>query len=54
MNDVKKMIYQIIPPCGSCPYKLGIITTVVNPCPQCKLSGYKSFEQYKKQISKRG
>lgn len=32
-------------PCSRCPYKLGIIKTLVNPCPQCKASGYKYFEE---------
>lgn len=27
-------------PCAVCPYKLGIIKTVVNPCPQCRIKGY--------------
>lgn len=35
-------------PCPKCPYKLGIVKTLVNPCPQCKLNGYRSFEQFQK------
>lgn len=31
-------------PCSKCPYKLGQVHTPVNPCPQCKLNGYQSFE----------
>lgn len=23
-------------PCVKCPYKLGLVHTVVNPCPQCR------------------
>ena len=35
---------KLIPPCAKCPYKLGQIKTLVNPCPQCKKNGYGSFE----------
>lgn len=42
--------HKINPPCLECPYKLGIIKTVVNPCPKCKLNGYWTFEQFRKQI----
>lgn len=33
-------------PCHRCPYKLGFIQTFTNPCPQCKLQGYKMFEVF--------
>lgn len=39
------------PPCQECPYKLGIIKTVANPCPKCMLNGYQTFEQFRKQLS---
>ena len=35
-----------VPPCSECPYKLGLIQTVKNPCPQCELEGYKTFERF--------
>lgn len=35
-----------VPPCSECPYKLGLIRTVKNPCPQCEIEGYKSFERF--------
>lgn len=41
---------NIIPPCPQCPYKLGLIQTLKNPCPQCKLEGYKSYDIFKGQI----
>jgi hypothetical protein len=31
-------------PCLKCPYKQGKIHTLVNPCPQCRLNGYKTYE----------
>lgn len=37
------------PPCHECPYKLGLVETVANPCPQCMLNDYKSFETFKNQ-----
>lgn len=37
-----------IPPCQECPYKLGLVQTFTNPCPQCELEGYKMFELYRK------
>ena len=43
-------------PCSKCPYTLGQIRTVTNPCPQCKANGYQSFERFKMEQSgnKRG
>ncbi len=34
------------PPCSKCPYKLGTVQTLVNPCPTCKLNNYQMFEQF--------
>ncbi len=42
------MSKRIIPPCAKCPYKLGQVTTPVNPCTACKLNGYDAYEQMKK------
>ena len=36
--------------CEKCPYKLGLIKTLVNPCPQCQLNNYRTFDEFKKQI----
>lgn len=33
-------------PCAKCPYTLGLIRTLTNPCPQCKQSGYESYERF--------
>jgi hypothetical protein len=40
--------YRIRPPCAKCPYKLGQVYTLTNPCPNCKSNGYRAFEQFKK------
>ena len=37
-------------PCEKCPYKLGLIKTLVNPCPQCQLNNYRTYGELKKQI----
>lgn len=36
-------------PCAECPYKLGQVHTVANPCPECELNGYQSYEWFRKQ-----
>lgn len=45
---LKKLIYRINPPCAKCPYKLGLVETLVNPCPKCKLDGYSAYERFLK------
>ena len=47
LND---LFHQIKSPCDKCPYKLGLVHTVVNPCPQCKANGYQTFERFQKQV----
>ena len=32
-------------PCRICPYKLGIVKTFVDPCPQCRKNGYSFFKR---------
>lgn len=46
----KKLIYQIKPPCDKCPYHLGLVATLVNPCPHCRENDYQSFEIFQKKI----
>lgn len=48
---MKKLIYKLKAPCNKCPYKLGLIQTMVNPCPQCKLNDYRNYDLFKKQLS---
>ena len=45
------LIHHMNPPCAKCPYKLGLVHAVVNPCPQCKENGYQTFERFQKQTS---
>ncbi len=34
-------------PCSICPYTLGLIQTLINPCPQCRENGYQTYEHFK-------
>lgn len=49
--NIKDLLHQIKPPCDKCPYKLGLVQTLINPCPQCKANGYQTFERFKNQTS---
>lgn len=46
LND---LLRQIKSPCDKCPYKLGLVQTLINPCPQCKENGYLTFERFQKE-----
>ncbi|MCI8537533.1 MAG: hypothetical protein HFF18_02585 [Oscillospiraceae bacterium] len=48
--ELKKLIQQIKPPCPDCPYKQGLIHTLVNPCPACRENGYETFARVQKQL----
>lgn len=50
-HNMKQLIHQIKPPCDKCPYKMGLVHTVVNPCPHCKENGYQTFERFQMQAS---
>ena len=39
-------------PCSRCPYTLGLVNTLTNPCPECRMNGYRSYEWFQKQLSK--
>lgn len=41
-----------ISPCTKCPYKLGIIKTLLNPCPQCEMSAYSAYKRFLKDLKK--
>ena len=49
--ELKKLIHQVNPPCAKCPYKLGLVQTLINPCPQCRENGYQTFERFQKELS---
>ena len=47
---MNQLLHQIMPPCAKCPYKLGLVHAVVNPCPQCKENGYQMYGHLKKKL----
>ena len=47
---MKNLFYKLKAPCNKCPYKLGHVQTLVNPCPQCKLNDYRTFKEFKNQM----
>lgn len=44
----KKHSYLFKPPCPECPYTLGQVHTLTNPCPRCKEDGYRMYELFQK------
>lgn len=47
---IKKLFYQIKPPCSRCPYTLGQVHTLANPCPQCRGNDYQMFERFQEKL----
>lgn len=50
---MKHLLYKLNPPCKKCPYKSGQIQTPIYPCPQCKMNGYRTFEEFRKQLDRK-
>ena len=42
---LERLINKIIPPCHKCPYKLGHVKFVIDPCPRCKVDNYSMYYQ---------
>ena len=42
---LKDMLRQ--PPCKKCPYTLGLVHTLRNPCPACRESGYRTYDMFR-------
>lgn len=49
--EVTRPLEHLNAPCAKCPYKLGLVQTLTNPCPQCKKNGYQMFERFQKRVS---
>lgn len=47
---IKRLLYEIQPPCSKCPYKLGLVQALINPCPQCKANGYQTFKRFQREL----
>jgi len=45
--NLKTLFYLLKPPCPKCPYTLGLVVCITNPCPQCKTNSYKTFHIFK-------
>ena len=45
-----KSTKHIIPPCAKCPYTLGHVKTLINPCPKCKRNGYSTYDWFLKVV----
>ena len=41
-----RLIHWVKPPCEKCPYKLGLVRTMADPCPECRANGYKAYEMF--------
>ena len=41
--SLRNLIDKIKPPCPKCPYTLGLVKFVVDPCPNCKHNGYNMY-----------
>lgn len=50
---IKDLFYAVKPPCPKCPYTLGQVHTLVNPCPECRVNGYRTYEQFQKKLPER-
>lgn len=53
MNNITNLLKKLKPPCSQCPYKLGQVHTVVNPCPQCRLNNYAAYERFQQMMGKK-
>lgn len=48
---MKKIAYCIEPPCSKCPYKLGLVHTLISPCPRCRENGFGMFEHFQQRMA---
>lgn len=51
MKIMNNFIDKVKPPCNKCPYTLGLIRTVTNPCPLCKENNYQMFEHFRQDMA---
>ena len=48
---MRKLLYKIKPPCPKCPYTLGQVHTLRNPCPECKENDYQMYGRFLRERS---
>ena len=44
---LKDLARRAKPPCPRCPYTLGLVHTLANPCPQCRENGYQMYTRFR-------
>ena len=49
---LKDLPHRIVRPCVKCPYTLGLVHTVVNPCPLFQENGYQTYQRFQNKMSK--
>ena len=40
---IRKLFHRDKPPCAKCPYTLGQVEFVRDPCPECKANNYATY-----------
>ena len=45
-SSLMRLLNKFIPPCPECPYTLGLVRTLANPCPDCRENGYATYERF--------
>lgn len=46
---IKELFCLEKPPCDRCPYRLGLVHTLANPCPQCRENHYGTFDWFRRE-----
>lgn len=49
--NLKEWVHRSKPPCPQCPYRLGMVETLKNPCPACKQNGLEMFEVFQRRTT---
>ena len=43
-KNLQRVFRGVRPPCADCPYRLGLVKFPVSPCPDCRMSGYRTYD----------
>ena len=44
LKNLQGAYRRVCPPCARCPYRLGLVVFVQNPCPSCMTNGYHIYD----------
>ena len=44
LKELQGALRTLRPPCRTCPYRLGSVQFVENPCPMCRMNGYRTYD----------